>query len=275
MVAIVDLLRRWQSKQWSAQRLQQYLLPWLLVAPYGTLLIAWLLQRKCLLWSTPPGTKSDTTTHTPDSSSLPDWCFSASFLIPEQDNCWDYFYCHPGWPAVWTRVAGVLHRHYFAYPKPAPAWRAGFDEEPAPPHKQRLRNSARHVVLHIRLHDSKQKLPSGYYVRAIAWVAAHLSPKPTLYRIQTDGRADEIEPIIKLIMKVGRGAIMPSEVAVDYNNGSLVLAFHRMVAADVLIMSRSSLSMAAGLLSNATTVLFPSCFSDTRLPLPHWHLIRC
>ena len=127
MVAIVDLLRRWQSKQWSAQRLQQYLLPWLLVAPYGTLLIAWLLQRKCLLWSTPPGTKSDTTTHTPDSSSLPDWCFSASFLIPEQDNCWDYFYCHPGWPAVWTRVAGVLHRHYFAYPKPAPALHGELD----------------------------------------------------------------------------------------------------------------------------------------------------
>ena len=49
---------------------------------------------------------------------------------------------------------------------------------------------------------------------------------------------------------------------------------HRMVTADVLVMSRSALSMAAALLSNGT-VVFPRCWREFRRPLPSWRLLDC
>ena len=52
------------------------------------------------------------------------------------------------------------------------------------------------------------------------------------------------------------------------------LALHRLVTADVLVMSRSALSYAAAMLSNGT-VLFPSCWLQHRRPLPDWVVWPC
>ena len=52
------------------------------------------------------------------------------------------------------------------------------------------------------------------------------------------------------------------------------LALHRLVTADVLIMSRSALSYAAAMLTNGT-VFFPSCWLEHRRALPSWRMWPC
>ena len=52
------------------------------------------------------------------------------------------------------------------------------------------------------------------------------------------------------------------------------LALHRLVTADVLIMSRSALSYAAAMLTNGS-VLFPSCWLQHRRVLPTWRVFPC
>ena len=62
-------------------------------------------------------------------------------------------------------------------------------------------------------------------------------------------------------------------VKIDYATSTpLVLAFHRLVTADALIMSMSALSMAAALLNDGI-VVFPSCYF--RRPLPNWRVREC
>jgi hypothetical protein len=109
----------------------------------------------------------------------------------------------------------------------------------------------------------------------------HTAFASLLFRIQTDGSQSEMEGLFTSLRSGTSGGLgsravrSPADmVVVDYSrNESLALAFHRMVTADVLVMSRSSLSMAAALLSNGT-ILFPSCWHDRR-PLPHWRLWPC
>lgn len=63
-------------------------------------------------------------------------------------------------------------------------------------------------------------------------------------------------------------------MVVDYAKSTpLTLAFHRMATADVLIMSKSALSMTAAMLNANGTVIFPSC--HFRRPLAHWRLRDC
>ena len=77
-------------------------------------------------------------------------------------------------------------------------------------------------------------------------------------------------------------------------NSSVALSFHRMVVADVLVMSRSSLSQAAGLLRTAAAMryesrwesaawesrtsqitLFPGCWRSDRRRHPAWRDYPC
>ena len=51
-------------------------------------------------------------------------------------------------------------------------------------------------------------------------------------------------------------------------------ALHRLVTADVLVMSRSALSYAAAMLTNGT-VFFPSCWLEHRRVLPTWRIWPC
>ena len=73
-----------------------------------------------------------------------------------------------------------------------------------------------------------------------------------------------------------------ARVVVDYRHETpLPLAFHMMVMADAFVMSRSSLPMAAALLSNGTDVRLPffppsaDCWARARRPLPSWRRVGC
>ena len=128
-------------------------------------------------------------------------------------------------------------------------------------------------MVHARFDDVAQhtRLPPNYYAgsitRALDSVAAD-HRQSTIVRIQTNGKPRDIEPILGLL---DRAAL--ARVVVDWAaNTSLSLAFHRMVVGDVLIMSRSSLSNAAALLSNGV-IYFPTCWN--RRPMPHWRQLSC
>ena len=202
------------------------------------------------------------------------------------DNCNDVFNCHPDWPGLWLRALPILHHLYYRIPKPNPAWTERAPLAPLP----RARGShaspslwGAKVAIHVRLGDVNERaLPVGYYARAVEALRTELSGGsfggPPLFRIQTNGLPADIS----MLRRKHRGALNGSDVIVDYSRyspdiprrSSLGLAFHRMVTADVLVLSRSALSMAAALLSNGT-VFFPRCWLEFRRPLPHWRLWDC
>jgi hypothetical protein len=188
------------------------------------------------------------------------------------DNCWDHFNCHASWPSAWLAVAPRLRALYLHSPKPRLRWADGLSDGLSAGLSEGLASGAR-VVLHIRRNDvGQRKLPASYYARAIAALREELRQggKP-LFRVQTDS-ADFWREFRR--HKAVVGAV---DIVVDYaKNTSLNLTFHRMVSADVLVMSASSLSMAAALLRHRQgVVLFPECYKDIRRPLPSWRLWRC
>tara|TARA_B110001452_G_scaffold152919_1_gene127240 strand:- start:149 stop:1267 length:1119 start_codon:yes stop_codon:yes gene_type:complete len=192
--------------------------------------------------------------------------------VYSSDNCWDYFNCHADWPGIWDRVAPRLRAHYNAVAKPDPLWHTGWPTTFAEAAGQS--GPRTNVVLHYRRGDVRfLRLPKEYYANAIRSLRAEL-PNPR-FRIQTDGTPDELQPLLQMLRRGTGERTDPSDVTVDFRAGSsLQHTFHRMVAAHVLVMSRSSLSMAAGLLSNGT-VLYPKCYANVRRPLPHWRLLDC
>ena len=206
------------------------------------------------------------------------------------DNCYDVFNCHLDWPGLWHRALPLVHSLYFRTPKPSPAWTEGVTEGALllAPLQEHARSSAAtrwgaKVAIHLRLGDVNERaLPVGYYARAVEALRRELSGStfggPPLFRIQTNGLPADVS----MMRRKHRSALNTSDVIVDYSRyspdiarrSSLGLAFHRMVTADVLVLSRSALSMAAALLSNGT-VLFPRCWLEFRRPLPHWRLWDC
>lgn len=178
------------------------------------------------------------------------------------DSCFDHFYCAPGWPAIWERVAPWLRGHYMAVAKPDTQWDARF----APSTEGSSQRHA-HVAVHFRRGASRGlRLPAAYYAGVVLALRAML-PAPR-FRIQTDATPAELRRLMRLLG--GK-----DDVIVDTRAETpLPLAFHRMVTADVVVLARSSLSMAAALLSNGTAV-FPECFLTARRPLPHWLVARC
>lgn len=186
------------------------------------------------------------------------------------DNCFDFMNCHADWPGLWYRARPLMQTHYHAAPKPLAAWTEGFQ----PP-----REHGATVVLHVRLGDvGERRLPPGYYSRAVRAVRAELGGglvgAPPLFRLQTNGWPENLRTLIEHPDVAGvRAVVDHSKYSVERAT-SLGLSFHRMVTADVLVMGRSSLSMAAALLTNGT-VYFPRCWDQWRRPLPHWRLLDC
>ena len=176
------------------------------------------------------------------------------------DNCFDFLYCHPDWPGIWTNVLPDVHRMFGKLSLPADDAANGSSRWGAT------------VVLHIRCGDAFERaLPIAYYARAIREMRETLGrgqhTRPPLFRVQTDAPGVHIETLLS-------GPDVIFDYANHADNGSLALAFQRMVSADVLVIARSSLSMAAALLNNGS-VWFPSCFMAHRRPLPHWRVRSC
>ena len=186
------------------------------------------------------------------------------------DNCFDFMNCHADWPGLWYRVRPAMQAHYHAVPKPLAAWTEGFQSPP--------REHGPNVVLHVRLGDvGERRLPPGYYSRAVRAVRAEFGGDgraPPLFRLQTNGWPENLRTLFEHPDVAGGHVVVDhSKYSVERATG-LGVSFHRMVTADVLVMGRSSLSMAAALLSNGT-VYFPRCWDQHRRPLPHWRLLDC
>ena len=186
------------------------------------------------------------------------------------DNCFDFMNCHADWPGLWYRARPAMQAHYHAVPKPLAAWTEGFQSPP--------REHGPNVVLHVRLGDvGERRLPPGYYSRAVRAVRAEFGGDgraPPLFRLQTNGWPENLRTLFEHPDVAGGHVVVDhSKYSVERATG-LGVSFHRMVTADVLVMGRSSLSMAAALLSNGT-VYFPRCWDQHRRPLPHWRLLDC
>ena len=258
------------------------------------------------------------------------------------DSCYDFLHCHPSWPRAWLLSKPTMQAAYAAAPKPPPRWLEGLPARPPlaaaqpgsqpgpglapaatqPAATQPARWGAR-VALHLRLGDvGSRLLPLGYYGRAVQWLRREATaeggatksglkgkgrprPRPPLFRVQTNGRPEEVLPMLALPPPLGLGG-GGGDVAVDFSRYAanatsarrapegaapraggapalrdgggeplnVGLALHRLVTADVLVMSRSALSYAAAMLSNGT-VLFPSCWLQHRRPLPDWVVWPC
>jgi hypothetical protein len=184
------------------------------------------------------------------------------------DNCFDFMNCHADWPRLWYRARPAIQAHYHAVPKPLAAWTEGFQSPP--------REHGPNVVLHVRLGDvGERRLPPGYYSRAVRAVRAEFDGRaPPLFRLQTNGWPENLRTLFEHPDVAGGHVVVDhSKYSVERATG-LGVSFHRMVTANVLVMGRSSLSMAAALLSNGT-VYFPRCWDQHRRPLPHWRLLDC
>ena len=190
------------------------------------------------------------------------------------DNCWDYFNCHPHWPGLWNDVKPRVQQAYFSTPKPDPEWLHGFElQQPNVQQRVRAPGSAVRVAVHARFDDvGHNRLPPTWYAKAITQALDSVAAgrKHAIVRIQTNGKPRDVEPILTLLDRATLARVVVDWAA----NTSLSLAFHRMVISDVLVMSRSSLSNAAALLSDGI-VYFPSCWASDRRPMPHWRLLPC
>ena len=191
------------------------------------------------------------------------------------DNCWDYFICHPHWPGLWNDVKPRVQQAYFSTPKPDPEWLHGFElQQPNARQRVQALRSAVKVVVHARFDDvAHNRLPPNWYANTIKQALQSVAAgrrQHAVVRIQTNGKPRDIEPILSLL----DGPTL-ARVVIDWAaNTSLSLAFHRMVISDVLVMSRSSLSNAAALLSDGI-VYFPLCWASDRRPMPHWRQLPC
>lgn len=194
-----------------------------------------------------------------------------SGAVYSADNCFDWLYCHPHWPRNWD--GNAMRRRYNAVPKPHLDWLVG-----APPSSASSGWGAT-VVLHFRSNDinRENKLAPEYFIRAINLLRRELTSqsnrwhgRPPLFRLQTDAKPKQLGHVLGNM----------SDVVVDGEaDSSVVLAFHRMVAADYFVMSKSSMSQAAALLRAASadnqSTLFPACWRADRRRHPNWRDFNC
>jgi len=146
------------------------------------------------------------------------------------DNCWDVIYFTPMVERLYE-VKSELQRKYLSTPKPD----TGFNER------------ERNIVIHIRRGDAslRSKTPR-FYAEAIHYFQQQFN-QPVFWVNSDDPHWDQLPLLAK--------DIPPDHFHMPTENTSLWLDFHRMVMADGLVISESSLAYAAVLLTNATTVI--------------------
>ena len=181
------------------------------------------------------------------------------------DSCWDRMYCHGYMESGhFYKLVPTLHAAYHSTPKPEAHWAEGLSQQSWGPK----------VAVHIRQGDSPFKMNLDWYVRQIHEVRQRFlqqDPKhPPLFRIQTDGTDAKL---LHVAPELGAHDIVIDAAPTT----SLALAIHRMITADALIMSRSSLSMSMALIGNQSTIIYPDCFdyAYSFKPLPHWIRAPC
>ena len=172
-------------------------------------------------------------------------------------DCWERFYCYGFTESgYWYTILPTIQQAYYSTAKPDPDWLEGMSSGPWGPK----------VVVHIRRGDGSY-LPDAWYLKQINALRSRFAAgPPPLFRIQTDAIY-----LDKLLERTPE--FKANDIAIDGRNSSFPLTFHRMVVADALVMSKSALSMSAGLIGNQSITILPACWDRT--PLPHWTMAKC
>jgi len=147
------------------------------------------------------------------------------------DNCWEYIYVPP---AVFQlenlTIRNKLRYMYYSTPKP----NTGFDP------------SKKNIAVHVRFRAKDRLLSLQYYKRGFSFYR-DMYHDPVFWILADDPNWHGHEAL--------KASMPKGHVHVPSKDSSLFTDFHRMVAADGLIMSHSSLSSAAALLSNASRIV--------------------
>eukprot|EP01041_Mallomonas_annulata_P004520 gene4520-8977_t len=152
-------------------------------------------------------------------------------VIYTPDNCWELIY----YPPIVSQLNGVkskLQEKYLSTPKP----------------DINFKLDTINIAIHIRSRERDRRFSVDFYKRAIKFYSEMYSGKSPIFWISAD------DPNWHGVKEL-RHSIPTAQQGVRGKNESLFTDFHRMVMADGLVMSHSSLSAAAALLSNATKIV--------------------
>lgn len=200
-------------------------------------------------------------------------CLQDGRSVYTSDNCWDRFYCHGLQESgYWYKLVPEVQAAYYAIRKPDLNWLEGF---PADLVESTRKDGFWRVALHVHRRSSdgvEMSLP--FFVHSMELLRKQFTRgsggRRPLFRVQTD---DESLQVLNSA-KAPAGFDRPDVIIDAMKDANFELAFHRMVAADALIMSRSALSMAAAFIGNQSIVHIPSECWD-RTALPHWTKLGC
>jgi hypothetical protein len=139
------------------------------------------------------------------------------------------------------------------------------------------KGNATTVAVHIRRGDAGARgVPTVWFWKTLKAVVAQLKQHMGHTKVQVWVHSDDPDIYTSFLQSPARTAIGDgAQIGIHVSaNSSLELAMTHMLAADVLILSCSSLSHALGMLSNKTT-LYPSRahFHRTQAHWLGWHLI--
>lgn len=176
-------------------------------------------------------------------------------------DCWDYMYGDAKWPGVWYDVLPEVQEAYFKQGSPKPKVFAA--EKVTGPK----------VAVHIRRGDSGIKmLDNDYFKGVIDELRKELTKdgkKPKFY-IETDEHGPSLEELER--------QLVTDDVVLAGRTSDLHEVLHRMIAADAIVMSDSSLSLSAALIGNHSLAVIPACAPQgirKLRSLPHWRAHKC
>jgi hypothetical protein len=156
------------------------------------------------------------------------------------DNCWGLTYMEPAVSRI-ESVRWKLRANYLKTEKPE----LGFDK------------TKRNVVVHMRAGDSEVQgrffgiNETEFFIRGIKLYAEKFAPQDTVFWILTDTPTFALVNVVKTVFVGVPHVTIETKGIKD----PLLTAFHRMVMADGMVMSPSSFSNAAAMLSAADTLV--------------------
>jgi hypothetical protein len=136
------------------------------------------------------------------------------------------------------------------------------------------------IVVHIRRGDvqpdrggdrASRHLPNWWYNRVIPEVASKY-PSHYSIAIYSEGEVSEFETILNDWPQdlVDRTEFRLSQDDIVHQQLDLLTAYHHMVTAKVLLMSKSGLAYTAGILNENDVLFVRSGARGQRIPLNHW-----
>ena len=165
-----------------------------------------------------------------------------SHTVYELDNCWAVSY-RPPYVERLPTARNDLRTAYFNAPKP----------------DVRLVPHVYNVALHVRRGDAGLYIcPTEYFIGAMQYASINMmkldGPKPFVFWIESDEADWPGHQFIRNYFKANENIT----VMLPNKSEDVFTAFHRMVVSDGLILSQSSLSNSAALISDTKYALVPT-----------------